>query len=629
MQDLEQCDDRPPAGDAQQLGLDAQLGGARGCGAHGVEILLVRERGRLRTEQGDRRRVVAQLQQVHQDQRRTSLERAVDRHALRAGVRPHRQRGEHHRPHASGRRLGPNRGRRLTRQIHEVSLKSGRASAYPSTIVVEQLRAPACRLRRLEPRRPGGLGGAAPPGGPDRDLRPVPDLASEYRGHEGARKFWRQMYEPWETFHIDVEHVEDEGDCALASIRFGGRGADSGVDVDMRFGMLMRVRDGLAVELVNRRTFDQARKALRNGPTSRRARSGRARASRSGSASASIATILPSATVKPMTENGRPARRHDDAGGAVDERRAHERREARERERPPATASRAVHHARRARARARRRRSAARRPGRAPRRARRSRRRARRRRTRRRPRAGAARSASGAGACALHPAARPAGELARRGRRAADDRRDLVERHREHVVQHERQPLGGRRASRARPAARGRPSRPAAPRARGRARRRGSRSGRARGRSSGSSRRVRRERSMFRHTRPTTVVSQPPRFSISRGVGAAQPQPGLLHRVVGLARPSRASGRRPPAGGCGAPRTAPPASRARPSVTSLRRRGVKGVTDRDATDVTGGTNDDEDRRDRSDRAASGATSSTCSRTRATRSSRSPARRAWT
>ena len=91
-----------------------------------------------------------------------------------------------------------------------------------------------------------------------------------------ARGFWRQMCEPWGAFHIDVEHVEDEGDCALASIRFGGRGADSGVEVDMRFGMLARARDGLASELVNRRTFDEARTALRSGPTSRPARSSRA-----------------------------------------------------------------------------------------------------------------------------------------------------------------------------------------------------------------------------------------------------------------------------------------------------------------------------------------------------------------
>ncbi len=43
---------------------------------------------------------------------------------------------------------------------------------------------------------------------------------------------------------------------------------------------------------------------------------------------------------------------------------------------------------------------------------------------------------------ALHPAAAPAGELAGRGGRAVRDRRDLVERNREHVVQHVGEPLG-------------------------------------------------------------------------------------------------------------------------------------------------------------------------------------------
>jgi ketosteroid isomerase-like protein len=90
-----------------------------------------------------------------------------------------------------------------------------------------------------------------------------PDLAREYVGCERARKFWRQMHEPWEVFRIDVEHVEDEDDWAIASIRFRGRGADSGVEVDMRFGMAMRVQDGLAIELVNRRNFDEARTAMR------------------------------------------------------------------------------------------------------------------------------------------------------------------------------------------------------------------------------------------------------------------------------------------------------------------------------------------------------------------------------
>lgn len=97
-----------------------------------------------------------------------------------------------------------------------------------------------------------------------------PDLSAEYRGHRRARKFWRQLREPWETFSIEVERIEEEGDCAAAAIRFRARGVDSGVEVDMRFGSAIRVRDGLAIELVNRRTFDEVRAAMREAqPTPR------------------------------------------------------------------------------------------------------------------------------------------------------------------------------------------------------------------------------------------------------------------------------------------------------------------------------------------------------------------------
>jgi ketosteroid isomerase-like protein len=100
-----------------------------------------------------------------------------------------------------------------------------------------------------------------------------PDLAPEYHGRERAAKFYRQMHEPWEFFRVDVDHIEDEGDWAIASIRFRGRGVDSGVEVDMRFGMAMRVSDGLAIQFLNRRTFDEARTAVRSArPEARRAR---------------------------------------------------------------------------------------------------------------------------------------------------------------------------------------------------------------------------------------------------------------------------------------------------------------------------------------------------------------------
>jgi ketosteroid isomerase-like protein len=95
-----------------------------------------------------------------------------------------------------------------------------------------------------------------------------PDLSAEYRGHKRAAKFWRQLREPWDPFRIEAEHVEEHGDCVSAAIRFRAKGVDSGVEVDMRFGNGIRVRDGLAVELVNRSTFEEARAALTPTPPS-------------------------------------------------------------------------------------------------------------------------------------------------------------------------------------------------------------------------------------------------------------------------------------------------------------------------------------------------------------------------
>jgi ketosteroid isomerase-like protein len=89
-----------------------------------------------------------------------------------------------------------------------------------------------------------------------------PGLAADYVGRERAETFWRQMHEPWERFRIDVEHIEDEGEWAVASLRLRARGADSGVDVDMRFGMAMRASEGLGIEFLNRSSFDEARKAI-------------------------------------------------------------------------------------------------------------------------------------------------------------------------------------------------------------------------------------------------------------------------------------------------------------------------------------------------------------------------------
>jgi ketosteroid isomerase-like protein len=107
-----------------------------------------------------------------------------------------------------------------------------------------------------------------------------PDLAPDYHGRERAAKFWSQMLEPWDEFHIEVERIEEEGDIVAAGIRFRARGEDSGVEVDMRFGNGIRVRDGLAVQLLNRGSLRRAagerpaagrrRRELEGGPLTRR-----------------------------------------------------------------------------------------------------------------------------------------------------------------------------------------------------------------------------------------------------------------------------------------------------------------------------------------------------------------------
>ena len=93
-----------------------------------------------------------------------------------------------------------------------------------------------------------------------------PDLAPVYRGRERAAKFWRQLHEPWDVFRIDVEQMEEEGDVVTAAIRFRAKGSDSGVEVDMRFGHAIRVRDGLATEIVTGRTVEDAKALLRKRP---------------------------------------------------------------------------------------------------------------------------------------------------------------------------------------------------------------------------------------------------------------------------------------------------------------------------------------------------------------------------
>lgn len=117
--------------------------------------------------------------------------------------------------------------------------------------------------------------------------------------------------------------------------------------------------------------------------------------------------------------------------------------------------------------------------------------------------------------------------------------------------------------------------------------------------SSGSSRCNLRERSMFRHTLATTVVSQPPRFSMplasDRPRRTRLPERRRRHRS-----PNRAFGRPPPADASRGPRTARPDIRVRPRSHSFVA-SCHSSDLRNPMHVTGGRNHGSRQKDRGSR----------------------------
>ena len=89
-----------------------------------------------------------------------------------------------------------------------------------------------------------------------------PDFDPIYQGHEGLADFWRRMHEAWTEFRIDIEEMDEEGDCFVVALRYRGTGAGSGVQADLRFANAIRMREGLLLEIFSRRTVEEAREAL-------------------------------------------------------------------------------------------------------------------------------------------------------------------------------------------------------------------------------------------------------------------------------------------------------------------------------------------------------------------------------
>jgi ketosteroid isomerase-like protein len=89
-----------------------------------------------------------------------------------------------------------------------------------------------------------------------------PGLKPVYKGREGGIELWEAMRDPWETFAVDVERVEDLGDKVLALVSFDVQGRD-GLETSREWAYVVIFSgEGLPLRTENFSTWDAALEAV-------------------------------------------------------------------------------------------------------------------------------------------------------------------------------------------------------------------------------------------------------------------------------------------------------------------------------------------------------------------------------
>ena len=90
---------------------------------------------------------------------------------------------------------------------------------------------------------------------PERDA----PMASAYRGHDGARRYFEEMFEAWEILELEIERVADAGNSVAVLFEMRNRGRGSGIELSGRWAEVWET-DG--TDLVSSRFFQSHPEAL-------------------------------------------------------------------------------------------------------------------------------------------------------------------------------------------------------------------------------------------------------------------------------------------------------------------------------------------------------------------------------
>jgi ketosteroid isomerase-like protein len=87
------------------------------------------------------------------------------------------------------------------------------------------------------------------------------DMPSFYHGHDGIRRFFRELFASFDSYYAHAEDFIDAGKAVVVRFRQGGRGKQSGAQVDMPpYWQVYRLRDGRAVRI---EVYNDQREALK------------------------------------------------------------------------------------------------------------------------------------------------------------------------------------------------------------------------------------------------------------------------------------------------------------------------------------------------------------------------------
>jgi ketosteroid isomerase-like protein len=89
-----------------------------------------------------------------------------------------------------------------------------------------------------------------------------------FEGYEGLRRSAAEVREVWANWWVEAERFVDAGDRVLVVERYGGRGRESGLEVDERAAAIWTLRDGRVLRLEVGIPVDEAYATLGLSPPS-------------------------------------------------------------------------------------------------------------------------------------------------------------------------------------------------------------------------------------------------------------------------------------------------------------------------------------------------------------------------